>query len=328
MSKRILLAGCGQLGSRHLQAMATLADVGEMIVVDPNPAALELGKSRLGQVNDLNPSISYQWLTDLGQAPAQGDLCVVATQAKGRLELIEQICSRLGYRRFLIEKIVTQSMEEYRRLLALAERERLSIWVNCQTRTFSVDQYIKKLLRPQEPILLSDVGGNHGLATYGVHVADLFLFFDGTNDITLSGIHIEPVLHPSKRGTDLFDLSGTITGYSEKGSHLIMSFAGAHQSPDIINLITPHSRFVVDHIHEQAFESHEASGWKWNPIAVEGNWVISQTSRSIVKDILVKGTCGLPTLSECFPSHAFILNALKPAFERLLGSRQESCPVT
>jgi len=38
----ILLIGCGQLGSRHLQAIAALPEIGQIEVLDPNPQALEV----------------------------------------------------------------------------------------------------------------------------------------------------------------------------------------------------------------------------------------------------------------------------------------------
>ncbi len=328
MSKRILLVGCGQLGSRHLQALVALKDVAEIFVLDPNPASLELGQFRVREVADANPNIRLSWFDDMSKIPVGGDLCLMATQAQGRGPLFKKIAQDLCYRIFMIEKIVTPSLGEYQDLVRFSEQHGIRAWVNCQTRTFSVDQYIKRLIRPEDPVILSDVGGNHGLATYGVHVADLFLHFDGSSEIKLARAQIEPALHPSKRGKDLFDLSGIITGYTEKGSHLLMSFSGAHKTPDIMNVITPRGRFMVDHIHENAYQSLEEAGWKWQQIPIDGNWVVSRTTREIATDILFKGMCALPTLKECYPAHDFILSTLKPHFEKLMGKQLNSCPVT
>ena len=43
---RVLIVGCGEIGSRHLQAVASLPQVSEIEVVDPRPEALELGRER------------------------------------------------------------------------------------------------------------------------------------------------------------------------------------------------------------------------------------------------------------------------------------------
>ena len=44
---RILLIGSGQIGSRHLQALASVDDVSEVVAVDPSDASL-LRAKRLG----------------------------------------------------------------------------------------------------------------------------------------------------------------------------------------------------------------------------------------------------------------------------------------
>lgn len=99
---RILLVGCGQLGSRHLQAIASIEDIAEIHVVDPNPASIELGKTRLKEISDLNQKIKFHWFNELNKYSAQGDLCIVATQARGRCSLIKQITRELGYKTLLI----------------------------------------------------------------------------------------------------------------------------------------------------------------------------------------------------------------------------------
>lgn len=58
-SYRILIAGCGELGSRHLQAVAALSQVREVEVVDLRPEALALGKQQLSEVQDRAQDVVY-----------------------------------------------------------------------------------------------------------------------------------------------------------------------------------------------------------------------------------------------------------------------------
>lgn len=74
---RVLIVGCGELGSRHLQAVATLAEVAEIEIVDPCPKGLELGCKRLTEVEGRKPSIDYRWLSSIEEAHKGGDLCSV-----------------------------------------------------------------------------------------------------------------------------------------------------------------------------------------------------------------------------------------------------------
>lgn len=325
---KILLVGCGQLGNRHLQAVASLKDIAEIHVVDPNPASIELGKLRLKEISGSNQNIKFYWHDEFHESSARGDLCIVSTQAKGRCALVKQIAGELGFRTFLIEKIVSQSVDEYRDLMSFSEENGLSVWVNCKTRAYAVHKYIKSKLDPNEPFIYSRISGNDGLANNGVHTADLFVFYDDAARINSSGSRIDLVLHPSKRGQENFDLSGTLHGYTEKGSDFTMSFASNHMSPDHISIVSPRGRFIIDHMQKFVFESSPESDWQWKRIPVEENWRVSHMTKSFATDILRKGTCDLPTLAQCYPAHEYILSELLPYFNKLLGKNHEFCPVT
>ena len=47
MKKRIILVGCGNIGSRHLQAIAKLSYDIQVDIVEPNNDAVSLAKTRL-----------------------------------------------------------------------------------------------------------------------------------------------------------------------------------------------------------------------------------------------------------------------------------------
>lgn len=125
---KIVVVGCGQLGSRHLQAVVTLPHITSIDVVDPRPESLIMGQERVHQVTDKQSQIRYRWLSGMAEASTNADLCIIATQAEGRLALVEQAVE-LGYRRFLLEKVISQSVTEYLKLLTLAEARQLSIWL-------------------------------------------------------------------------------------------------------------------------------------------------------------------------------------------------------
>lgn len=325
---RVLIVGCGELGSRHLQAVATLPQVREIEVVDPRPEALAVGRQRLEEVSDRQPATSVRWSTSLTEATRGGDLCILATQAQGRCQLIREIAERLGYRHFLLEKLVGQSVQELEELLAFVNARGISAWVNFKTRAYPIHQRIKQRLDPDDPILFSAVGGNHGLANNGVHTADLFAFYDGATRIELVGASVDPVLHPSKRGPHVFDLSGTLQGATEKGSHFTLSYARDHVQSEQLAISTRRYRCLVDHMHRWAVESDPTTEGGWRPVPFEGNLQVSQMTKVFATDILTSGCCALPTLEESMVAHRFILGALQPAFSRLLERTVELCPVT
>lgn len=326
MSKRILLIGAGQIGSRHLQAMATLKDVDEIFVVDPKPESLQLSQSRLKEVTDRNPRIQFHWLSAVNELVAGGDLCLVTTYAAGRCSLVKNIAQQYGYKNFLIEKVVARSTEEYRDLISFSKTQGLRVWVNCQMRTFGIHRYIKSRIASDEPIVLTVIGGNYGLACNGVHQADLFLYYTGADRIIPTAQRIDPALQPSKRGAGIFDLSGTMYGFTQGGSDFILSYTGTHRNNDMMTITSKSGHFVVDALGQFAYEC--LSSQEWKPILIQESFLVSQTSRNFISDIIKKGKCALPSLEDCLPAHQYILDTLLPHFNKLLNQQNDYCPVT
>ncbi len=326
MSKWILIVGCGQIGSRHLQAVSGMQEVASIDVVDCNDSSLKLGQKRLSEVASKNPAITYRWLEGLESSLKGADLCIVATSALGRVKLVREIFDLTGIKHFIIEKLAAQSTQEYQELLDFARRNHLNIWVNCPTRAYEVHQYIKSKLNPAEPLIFSEIGGNHGLVCNGIHYADLFLFYDQSDRIQSAAADIDPILHPSKRGKDFFDLSGSLCGFTGKGSKFILSYAANHALPDVVTITTSHARFIVDVIGALAFESINDSPWQKIPIESKIN--VSDTTQIFCHDIFRHNSCALPTLEECWPAHRYILTETLPHFNRLLKTENQFCPTT
>ncbi|MBI4596918.1 MAG: hypothetical protein HY737_00770 [Candidatus Omnitrophica bacterium] len=323
---RVLLIGCGELGSRHLQAIASLPQVTDIDVVDPRPEALALGRKRLGELAPGNPSTSIRWLSSLAEATPAGALCIVATQAEGRCELIRQVAQTLGYTNFLLEKIVAQSLRAIEELVDFLSTRRCAAWVNCQTRAYPFHQRVKQRLEASSPIMMTVTGGNLGLVTNGIHNADLFAFYTGATCIEPAGASIDPVLHRTKRGQ--YDLSGTLQGRTEDGSRFTLAYAADHALSEQITIVTRSYRCVVDHIQRWAVESDAASRWSWRSVPFEDQIMVSQMTQRFAADILAQRRCALPTLEESLVAHRLILGELQPHFSRLLERDLELVPVT
>lgn len=326
MTARILIVGCGEIGSRHLQAAVTLPSVSAIDIVDLDPDSLARGRQRIDEVPDARREIAVRCFSSLADA-APADLCVVATRATGRYELVRQ-AAELGCRAFLLEKVVAASLGEYERLQKFAEERGLSIWVNCKTRAYPFHKRSRAMFDEREPIQFHVQAGNHGLACNGVHSIDLFVFYDRCEAIFPISASIDPCLHPSKRGNGIFDLSGTLTAVSNKGSSLVVSFAAGHLGPPVYLVSSARHRFTLDQWQPWAFESDVESRWTWRPADFEGNLLISHMSRAFMADVLETGTCELPTLRDCYPAHAYMLRELHPWFSKLLGRDIDELPIT
>ena len=328
MSKNVLLVGCGQLGSRHLQAIASLGDIARIDVFDTDPAGLVLGQARLKEVVDANPAVGVRWFTQLDRTAKDVDLCVVATQAKGRGRLIKDIVAHTGCRKFFIEKIVAQSMREYDDLMIFCAKSGVRVWVNCKARAYGAHQYVRSCLDPDKPLTMSVLAGNFGLANSGIHEADLFVFYDKAKGIELLSADIDEGLLPSKRGSDLWDLSGCLRGRSARGSRLHIVFDPSHMHLEWVVVGDDKSRFLVDYAGQVVCESRLENQWRMVVKDFKEDWRVSAMTRNFVRQLLAGEACVLPTLAEAAIAHRFILSSLQPYFNRLLKTELNCCPVT
>lgn len=329
---KVLIVGCGELGSRHLQALASLPVVTHIEVLDPRSESLQLGRDRVDELAGHRTSAEINWITSIEDATHditnEGGLCVIATQAKGRCELLRSVADKLGYTSFLLEKIADQSLAAIEDAVAFCHAREISAWVNCQTRIVPTYHRIKKKLTATEPIYFNAAGGMQYLATNGIHTADLFAYYDECTSIEEAAAKIDPVVHSSKRGKDLYDLNGTLHGTTEKGSSLTISYIDGKSPWGHISIASSSYRCVVDHQQGWMAEADIQTDWAWRQAPFEGSMMVSQTTKEIAENILASGTCGLPTLEESLVSHRFILNGLLPHFSALLGQSLDSCPVS
>lgn len=218
-------------------------------------------------------------------------------------------------------------MADYDRLLKIADEKKISAWVNCKSREHPSHKRVRRFLNQKEIIKVDISGGNHGLANNGIHFADLFAFYDGCKTIACEKSLIDPIAHPSKRGGDVFDLSGTLIGRSEKGSLLTLTCLQDPTIPVQFTVCSSHYRAIVDDMLRSFWESRPENNWKWEKINLEANLQVSHMTKAFAQDILQKGSCELPTLKDCYPAHRFILDSLLPHFNRLLHREGDICPV-
>ncbi len=308
--------------------MASVPGIDEIEVVDSRPEALSLGKERVSEVGKSRASAEIRWCRSIDEACRDGVLCIVATRAAGRRELVEEIAEKTEYRRFLLEKIVAQSVAEYDKLMTLTEGRQLKVWINCKTRAVEFHRRARKRFESDGPIQFSVFAGNHGLASNGIHSIDLFAFYDRSRLLTRTAISLDDTLHQSKRDRELFDLSGTIHARSDRGSHLTISFRSQDMAPPCYMVSSSSYRFLLDQWDRLAYESSVESGWAWSRVPFEENMLISHMSRRFIQDVLEEDRCDLPTLDECYVAHAFVLGELQPYFSDLLGVPMKHCPVT
>lgn len=110
-SKKILIAGAGELGSRYLQSVSTCNVPLEVHVLSNNPQSLDICAIRWAQANEgiSVPTHRVFYHTDLGSVPSNLDIVIVASTAGCRPWLVESIAEHSQVVYWVIEKVVAQS---------------------------------------------------------------------------------------------------------------------------------------------------------------------------------------------------------------------------
>ena len=106
ISKRILLVGVGQLGSRYLQGLARVKQPLEIWLSDPSQDALKLALSRWHEV--VSPNSNHQLHSDCpaSSIPLSYDVIIVATSSKVRPDLVHQMSKKYHASFWILEKFL------------------------------------------------------------------------------------------------------------------------------------------------------------------------------------------------------------------------------
>jgi len=318
--KNILLVGCGNLGSRHLQGLAKITPALEISVVEPNDDAINLGKKRLNEIQNHNHVVT--WYKDINNISKPSDLAIISTNSLGRVNLITKLLEN-NHSRFLVEKMVCQSKEEFEKLLNNLKNNNAQGWLDASRRYFPFYQKMKDHFSNSVPIHFSVKAGNIGLGTNAIHFIDLFLWYAGTTNLSLNGDSLHNEIFPNKHGKDFVEFAGTIIGKTDNDSILELSFLPEDNLPIIIEITQNKKRLVVDETNEKVLVSENL------PNNIPFKWIYqSDLTTDMASDIITKDDCNLPQLSDSFNAHIELFRIFNNHLNKVLNQNLKLCPIT
>jgi len=226
MVKHVLLCGCGNIGFRHLQALATIDTPAQITIVEP----FTRGHARIADFIASEASGGperYSLLDALPEARTRFDLVVIATSADTRQAAFEAIVDHHDVGCILFEKILFQSIAALEAVGARLARDAIPAFVNCGRRGFdSYRALVDELAGEPEgaPTDIRVTGGAFGLASNAVHFLDLAEFLNGAalSAVDLSGL--TPGAIESKRA-GFFEIFGTLRATLDNGAQLSVTCA-------------------------------------------------------------------------------------------------------
>jgi len=320
--KKILLVGCGNIGSRHLQGLVKIKDSVEIIVIDPSNEAQNLAKERLNEIQYNTSQFQIIWKNSI-DGIKESDLVIIATPSKGRKNLIKNLLS-LGHLRFLIEKMVCQSDAEYEEILEQLSEHNAKVWINATRRYFKSYKLIKELFVNSDTIHLSVKAGNMGLGSNAIHFVDLFSWLTNNNKIKLNGDFLTDEIFPSKRGKNYFEFAGLITGSNPTGSFLSINFLPHDDMPLTVRIYDKNNDLIIDEINENITKNR---GFKNKELEFKTEFQSNLTG-NMISDIFLDDDCNLPSIEEQHIAHKELFRIFNNHIEKITKERKDLCPIT
>ena len=113
LSKNIVIIGAGNLGSRHLQALALTEIPLNVYVVDSFQKSLDIAKQRWEEMpfNSLVQSVTFY--KDIQELNNNFEVAIIATSSKPRRMVLENLLIKNKVRYAILEKVLFPCLEDF-----------------------------------------------------------------------------------------------------------------------------------------------------------------------------------------------------------------------
>ena len=317
--KKVLILGCGNIGSRHLQALTNLPYDLEIGIIEPNDDSKKIAKTRLIDSNYDSKKHKIIWYDKINDDLKPYDLAIIATPSVGRVKNIIKLLE-LGISKFLIEKIVCQSNSEYELLLNTLEKFNAKSWINVNMRYFDAYQKIKEYFKNSK-IHISIIGSKPVLGTNAIHYLDFVCWLYDSYDLTLNGELLSNKIFPNKRGDQFIEFAGTLIGSGKKSS-IVLTYFPDSNLPTTIDITNNENHLIIDEQNDKQFN-----------LSINPNFEykfehVSTVTTKIVKDIFEKNTCTLPSASDLYSLHSELFRVFNNHIMKIKNIKPSLCPIT
>lgn len=314
--RSVLLAGCGNIGFRHLQALTSMNGGAEIDVVEPN---IEL-HDRIGQhvasIDD--PGFVVDLHTGLDPiARTQVDLAVVATTARHRRAVVEELLDRFDVGAIILEKVLFQTTTDLDAVAARLEDTKTPAWVNCARRTFDGYAELRRELTGDRPVDIVVDGRRLGLASNAVHFLDLAEYLNDARISEVTTDRLEPGSTASRRD-GCVEIFGTLAGRLSNGADLTITSLDIEPVAVEVVLRAGDRTVRIDELARTIIEDGEQRQFAARNV--------SETP-DVYEQVLTDGTCVLTPYADSARQHRALLSALR-AHLGLADCDDVACPIS
>jgi predicted dehydrogenase len=313
----IVIIGAGQLGSRHLQGLK-LADLEmNIFVMDVNDDSLQIAKNRYSQAPDNAKIHGLHLCKSISQLPPEIDLAIIATGSLIRASVTKELLKTSRVKNIVFEKVLFPAIHEYEQIENLLEQNNVNAWVNCTRRMFEHYKIIREMISGTN-IIFKMTGKDWGLGCNAIHFLDLFVFFSGEKNFSLT-TNLDKQIYQSKRA-GYVEFTGSIAGATPNGSSYVISSLNDYEHSATISVRNEKFDIIIDEMNNK-MAVNDVEQTIQTPFQ-------SQLTGKIAEQILRQGKSDLTPFAESAQIHCRFLAPLIDFYNNLTGKNNDNCPIT
>ena len=317
----ILVVGCGQLGSRHLQSLCTLESSHQLLALEPSDQSWEACQKVLA--NDA-PKVSR--VDGYKNLPPKIDLAIIATSADIRPKIVTNLLSQCHVSSLVLEKVLCQSVADLHTIDETINRHKTKAWVNCPRRMFPFYQELKASLGSERHIAMSFTGRDWGMGCNSIHMMDLCAYLAGSQGVESITGQLYPEILETKR-SGFKEVHGSLRiEYDHHTSLSLSCDPHSSESPPLLTIQTEDRAWFIREAEGFCQVQDKQSGFIQD-CAYEGAYQ-SQLTGPLAEEIFATGSCQLTSLAESLWLHRPFLDFMAHEFSVLDHKYQGFAPIT
>lgn len=315
--KKTLLIGCGNIGFRHLQALAAsdMAPQIELSIIEPNADHHDRISTELKSAD----FAAAQLLTQLPAERAHFDLVVIATNADVRRRVFEDLADQHSFAGIIFEKVLFQRIAD---LDAVEQRlQGVAAYVNCGRRGFPGYSALRARFAGQGPVDYSVDGTQYALASNAIHFLDIAAFINDSPLVELDASGLEAQTGQSRRA-GYVEVYGTLNGRLANGSSVSLT---CHPAESFAINVSLKSADMSGQVDEAAGQAILTTGLGSETLDFETRHVSQMPY--LYESVLKAEPCLLPEFAESAAQHRLLLSSLNKHLN-LPDNPNTLCPIS
>jgi len=279
-SNSCIIIGLGRMGEKYISVAKKLKlNILGIYDRDSNKASDVTKKYRL------NKKIFFSDINEiLKQKP---DIAIIASTADSHFDLIK-ICSKQNIKKIMVEKPLTTSLSNCKKIEKFAQNKKIKICVNHPYRFSKQFIYLKKMLNSKEfgeIVSLNYLGANLGVSMNGVHFFDMLKFLTNSS-VTKVNSNIQIDKNNNPRGKKFKDYEGQISILNKNGTRGYIDLSAKAGNGETLTCICKFGIIFIDFFTGKMIMNYRQAKYRKLSSVYYGKPFISKSGKIKISNIL------------------------------------------